>query len=337
MATNLTVDDFDPLVVYSNFDDWFTPNPQDNPTWWNAGRNVTNSTWHQATYHYTEVVGAQASFNFTGSSIAVYGGTGATGSIYSVTLDGNVVNLQLANSTGRTLLYDAKVTDGAHELTIVNGGSGLLLDLFVVGLSLGGEGVTLTNTTLDDRNLNIAYQGNWTQQTGPNFHSQTSTYTSGPGNAVSFIFSGSAVYVYGDQVNDHGDYTVTLNGSVVGQYTGRSGCGGGYAKACEKLHGLKFFASGLSPGTHALRIENGGPAEGNQTFFDLDYIEYTVSSGISSGTGSGACTSGTCSVSAGSAPSPTGTGSSSSGATSAAAPVALLCGVLAAWFAKTFL
>ncbi|BEI84207.1 hypothetical protein CcaverHIS002_0408110 [Cutaneotrichosporon cavernicola] len=333
MATNLTVDDFDPLVVYSNYDHWSTPNPQDNPTWWKAGRSVTNSTWHQATYHYTGVVGAQASFNFTGSSIAVYGGTGATGSIYTVSLDGNVANLQLTNSPGRTLLYDAKVTDGAHELIIVNGGSGLLLDLFVVGLTLGGEGVTLSNTTLDDRNPSIAYLGNWTQQAGPNFHSETSTYTSGPGNAVSLIFSGSAVYVYGDQVNDHGDYTVTLNGSVVGQYTGRSGCGGGYAKACEKLHGLKFFASGLSDGTHALRIENGGPAEGNKSFFDLDYVEYTVSSGYSSGTGSGAaCTSGTCSASA---PSPTVAGSS--GAKSAAAPVALLCGVLAAWFAKTFL
>lgn len=47
MAPNLTVDDFDPLVVYSNYDDWATPNPQDNPTWWNASADVTNSPWHQ--------------------------------------------------------------------------------------------------------------------------------------------------------------------------------------------------------------------------------------------------------------------------------------------------
>ncbi len=73
--------------------------------------------------------------------------------------------------------------------------------------------------------------------------------------------------MYGDQVNDHGYYTASLNGTRVSEYTGRSGCGGGYAKACEKLHGLVFFAGPLPAGTHALRIENSGPAEGNKTFF----------------------------------------------------------------------
>lgn len=45
--SNLAVDDFDPLVLYSNYDDWQTPNPQDNPTWWNATQDVTKSVWHQ--------------------------------------------------------------------------------------------------------------------------------------------------------------------------------------------------------------------------------------------------------------------------------------------------
>lgn len=49
---------------------------------------------------------------------------------------------------------------------------------------------TLTNTTLDDRSPEIRFEGAWTQQTGPNFHDQTSTYTSGPGNALTLNFSG---------------------------------------------------------------------------------------------------------------------------------------------------
>ncbi|GMK53583.1 hypothetical protein CspeluHIS016_0101690 [Cutaneotrichosporon spelunceum] len=271
METSLAVDDFDPLVVYSNYDDWSTPNPQDNPTWWDADRNVTNSVWHQATYHYTEVAGAQASFNFTGSSVDVYGATGPTGGNYTVTLDGNATTHQTANGTDRTLLYSARVADGGHQLSIVNHGSGLLLDLFTVEFIVGGEGATLSNKTLDDRDPNIVYRGSWTQQTGPNFYSGTSTYTSGPGNSMSLNFSGSAVYVYGDQVNDHGVYTVTLNGSVVGQYNGRSGCGGGYAKAY------------------------------------LDYIEYTVPSVYALATESNACSGANCSTSA--MPSPTGKGS----------------------------
>lgn len=43
----LTVDDFDPVVHYANYEVWETPNPQENPTWWNEGRDKTNSSWHQ--------------------------------------------------------------------------------------------------------------------------------------------------------------------------------------------------------------------------------------------------------------------------------------------------
>lgn len=59
---------------------------------------------------------------------------------------------------------------------------------------------------------------------------------------------------------------MSINGTDMGTFNGRSGCGGGYAKFCEKLHGLEFFAA-LPQGTHALHIENLGPAEGNKTFF----------------------------------------------------------------------
>ena len=49
---NVTVDDFDPLVGYSNYDDWQTPNPQDNPTWFNASSDVTKSPWHEGECDY---------------------------------------------------------------------------------------------------------------------------------------------------------------------------------------------------------------------------------------------------------------------------------------------
>lgn len=75
------------------------------------------------------------------------------------------------------------------------------------------------------------------------------------------------MWVYGDQVNDHGLYDVFLNGTQAGTFNGRSGCGGGYAKYCEKLHGLAFFAGQLPPGQHEVRIVNGGPDTGNKTFF----------------------------------------------------------------------
>jgi hypothetical protein len=48
-ATLVTVDDFDPLVAYSKYEDWTTPDPSQNPTWFNASQEVTGSPWHQGT------------------------------------------------------------------------------------------------------------------------------------------------------------------------------------------------------------------------------------------------------------------------------------------------
>lgn len=48
--TNITIDDWDPLIVYANPGDWSTPNPQDNPSWFNASTQVTGSIWNQGVW-----------------------------------------------------------------------------------------------------------------------------------------------------------------------------------------------------------------------------------------------------------------------------------------------
>lgn len=134
---------------------------------------------------------------------------------------------------------------------------------------------TLTNRTIDDNTTAVAYTGNWPSETGP-FFNGTSVYTQGPQNAMTFNFTGSGVYVFGDQVDDHGLYSIYLNASATpwtGQYTpyatynGRSGCGGGWKKACEKLEGLRAFVGGLPMGQHSMTIVNEGPTGQNATFF----------------------------------------------------------------------
>lgn len=96
------------------------------------------------------------------------------------------------------------------------------------------------------------------------------------------------MWVYGDQVNDHGDYEVFINDTRVAAHTGRSGCSGSSDQRCEKLHGVKFFGGPYPYGNHTLRVANTGAA----TFFgeygalmspptvaygvDLDYITWTT-------------------------------------------------------------
>jgi hypothetical protein len=47
MSLALTIDDFDPLIAYSNYADWSTPDPSLNPSFWNARGEVTGVAWHE--------------------------------------------------------------------------------------------------------------------------------------------------------------------------------------------------------------------------------------------------------------------------------------------------
>lgn len=131
---------------------------------------------------------------------------------------------------------------------------------------------SLTNTTIDALNGTMTFDPSlaWISEDG-NFFNGTSIYTQGPDHAVSFNFTGSAVYIFGDQVDDHGLYSIYFNGSSTpyGTYNGRSGCGGGYKKECEKLGTLKFFAGGLPMGQHTLKLVNDGPSGTNETYFGM--------------------------------------------------------------------
>lgn len=76
-----------------------------------------------------------------GSSLHIFGGTGANPN-YTVTVDNNPSTQTTANNTaGRTLLYgNDSLPFAPHTVQITNHGGGLLLDLFVVGTKLGGDG-----------------------------------------------------------------------------------------------------------------------------------------------------------------------------------------------------
>jgi hypothetical protein len=132
----------------------------------------------------------------------------------------------------------------------------------------------LTNTTLDDPSSLITYTGQWTSNQNPLFSGGSTVYTSTPGDSFSFTFQGSAFYIYGDQVNDHGLFSVYLNDTALttGVLSGRSGCGEeGQSKSCEKLDGLHFFYGGLGEGSHRVRVVNDGSGQDAPYFGELWY------------------------------------------------------------------
>lgn len=52
----------------------------------------------------------------------------------------------------------------------------------------------MKNTTVDDRDTSfLKFDGQWTQQQGPNFFDGTSSFTSADGASVAFNFSGMQI------------------------------------------------------------------------------------------------------------------------------------------------
>lgn len=232
-----------------------------------------------------------------GTSLYVYGGSGPEYGNYTLTIDPSIPTpfiypgqaYSQQNGTDRYLLYG---TDGLayaeHEVVIETQGGRFLLDLVEVGgLEFGAEGFVLLlqhspgapearlidfdlpfdfissqlqNITLDDNSPEITYNGTWITNQVDLFWGGSSIYTATPGDSFSFDMEGSAFYVYGDQVNDHGAFSVYADDQPLtqGVLSGRSGCGGEDSKSCEKLGGLHFFAGGLGEGKHTVRVVNEG-------------------------------------------------------------------------------
>ncbi|WWC66785.1 uncharacterized protein I206_100690 [Kwoniella pini CBS 10737] len=355
-TVNVTFDDFDPIFLWPDLTQWSTPNPQDHPEWINATESETGLPWHEATLHWTTTKGAEFSLNFTTTEIWLYGALNVSSPSYTITLDGQSTTQNPSSvSSGRALLYSATdLSQSSHQLTVRNEGEGLGLDYVVLGYDLGENP---QNQTIDDALDQIQYDGTWTRQ-GGNFFNGTNIYTQGPGNSFNFSFAGSGLYIYGDSVQDHGDFSVYFNDSQTpyGTWNARTPCGGQveFGKTCEKLGSLKAFIGNLPAGTHQVKVVNDGPEGSNATFFDFDYVEYTTPSTYPSFTLNATCANGICadsvspsnsasgtqstspSSSSSSSASPSGSNSASGGKTSGSLPQigvanTALFGVLSMW------
>lgn len=73
------------------------------------------------------------------------------------------------------------------------------------------------------------------------------------------------MYIFGDKVDDHGLFTVTLDSRPPQTFNGVSGCGGAFAKACEKTNTIAYFAGTLGPESHTVTVRN--VAGINHSFF----------------------------------------------------------------------
>ncbi|TDL15474.1 hypothetical protein BD410DRAFT_732703 [Rickenella mellea] len=92
----------------------------------------------------------------------------------------------------------------------------------------------------------------------------TSTGTQFTGSAASFLFYGSAVWLFGSQDASHGVYNVTLDG-VTSTFNGGT--------AATTIYTTPIFsATGLTLGNHSVSLANAQTNNSRSLLVDLDYI-----------------------------------------------------------------
>ncbi|KAJ7594133.1 hypothetical protein C8J56DRAFT_1121302 [Mycena floridula] len=279
---NVTVDDFDSVILYADQSVWSTPDPS------SSTFTAEGSPWLMGTYHLTDTVDATLAFNFTGPALYIYGHHGPAYGSFSVDIDSSSSTFSAyAATNGSTpqLLYGTSALSySSHSLVLRNlgakatgEGDGLLFDFIRTTVQLAPAGATVSNTTIEESDPALTYSGTWNTNKSPNFSGGGSSYTQEDGASVSLSFHGSAVYVLGDKKNDHGLYTAVLDDGPPQTFNGISGCGGAFGMTCEQMKPtLAFFASNLDEKPHTLKITN--VAGVNQSFFDLDSIILSVPS-----------------------------------------------------------
>lgn len=316
----MTADDFDARISYSNDSLFTTPNPSD------ASLRAQYSEYLDGTYHATSTANASLSYLFQGTSVYIYSAQGPSFGSVAIDLDGNSTivsayasnNLTVQSGLLNYLLFSASGLEmgSEHNLTMtnlgaVNKGEGneMLLDYITTTVQLAPAGATVTNHTIEDTNLTaLNYTGQWGQNSDSLFSGGTSHYTNDSTAAVSFSFYGTAMYIYGDQNNDHGAFEVELDGESETLRT-PLGCGGVFRSGyCEKTNpGAQYFKAYLGPELHNVTIRNvnlnqslryspSGNAPTFVSYFDLDRIVYTTPSEYLSVDASGSSGSGTSGI-----------------------------------------
>ncbi|TEB33891.1 hypothetical protein FA13DRAFT_1730166 [Coprinellus micaceus] len=272
---NVTVDDFDTVLVYDDQAQWTTPDPS------SGDFNGNDPQYLRGTYHLTDRVGAAVGLNFTGPALYIYGHKGPRFGSYRIELDSATIESSAradAASDGSVLLYgSSNLTYGNHQLRLTNLGEGFLLDYIQYTFQAAPAGATIRNETYQEDNSAFSFTGEWGHNTSPAFSGGGTTYTNEDRATATLKFKGSAIYVLGDIKNDHRGYGIKLDGDAEQFLNGTSGCGGDFGLTCEQqVPILKFLGSNLDDSEHTITITN--YAGVNNSFFDLDSVVVAVPS-----------------------------------------------------------
>ena len=207
----------------------------------------SNPTFHDGTARYTNTENASVEFTFTGTKIRWYGQKDVNFGTADVYLDGEFV--RTINASGEmesgVLLFEAlDLAPAYHTIKVVCKSGVIDIDKFAY---LYAE-PELVYEKIDATPENVTYTGDWYEIFNPDFYEGGAWATAEIGATAEFTFDGTAICWYGQtSAETYGITQVYIDDEFVeSAYTyGEPGAGK-----------MIFDATGLSAGTHTIRIVN---------------------------------------------------------------------------------
>ena len=220
--------------------------------------------------HYTTSNGDYLSYTFFGTGIGYVTEVSPDEGNVDVYLDGvfqTTVSCFTANRLPQQTLYTTNdLSPGTHTLMLVkSGGTNMLVDALVV---TGNPEIYVNDSEASFDHVPT----DWSYSSGRgygDYHGDVH-YTVTDGQYVQYTFPGVGITWIGEMNNDEGNVDVYLNGN----YQTTVDCYSTTREAQQRL----FSATGLSPGTHTLKlVKNGGSYMILDAFaiFPLDFSPIT--------------------------------------------------------------
>ncbi len=218
--------------------------------------------------HWSATTSNYAQLTFTGESVKWIGLTAANQGKANVYMDGvlqTTVDLYSAATNMQQVLYSQTgLTGGSHTIKVVIAGTknasstGFTanLDSFIVAPPLP--------PFFDDSNPLISYGGTWSNGAVAGADGGGISWTPVTSNSAQLSFTGSAVSWYGMKASNRGKAGVYIDGTLVATVDE-------YA-ATNTIQSVLYSTSGLSGGTHTIKIVNTGTKNvaSTGTYIDLD-------------------------------------------------------------------
>ncbi|KAJ7737880.1 hypothetical protein DFH07DRAFT_892813 [Mycena maculata] len=263
-STNFTIDNVNPLILYTPAATWTEGSAADDPL---------ASDYSDGTFTLCTTKGSNATFTFNGTQVFVHGAKRSNHGPYSVTLDGITTDFDgfSENPIFGTLFVSDVLTSGLHTVTVTNELLNqtfpfLDIDFITWTDTVADDGET---TTIEDTTTAFSYQPatSWgtdltaAQLTGFSQNNGHVTITTGASATVTF--NGDFITVYGPVGPTISRYTVVVDGVTGGTFNG--------TKENYTPQVALYYANGLGAGQHTIQLVS-EPAVSGQ-FFAIDYAQ----------------------------------------------------------------